>query len=334
MFNAPPFVRVLSAVLSCALTALLVPAAPAQTIDISLNVFYDVPADINSGGTWEIVAKSSHSGIASLSLRLADIGAGVTFDAPQGTVNGSNGAGFWVVADAALSDHRNVSLAQAPLGPTDLEPGDEQSIFYGVGTIANGTPGAIGPTFTSLTNVQNVPWAPVPPGDAFADIAWNTAARFVSGTFAEGDTPEFFPGTTGQVLTTIGTSMTPGSIAPATVSTIVRTNSTFEGLPGDFNDDLKVDAADYVVWRKNNGTSTALPNDGGLGVPISTAHYDLWRNNFGAMPGSGAGAAAVPEPATGVLLALGLGLFGARPRRRIARAGRPISSNQHAATWR
>jgi hypothetical protein len=128
--------------------------------------------------------------------------------------------------------------------------------------------------------------------------------------------------------------MTPGSIALATVTTIVRTNSTFEGLPGDFNDDLKVDAADYVVWRKNNGTSTALPNDGGLGVPISTAHYDLWRDNFGAMPGSGAGAAAVPEPATGVLLALGIGLFGARPRRRIARAGRPISSNQHPATWR
>ncbi len=53
------------------------------------------------------------------------------------------------------------------------------------------------------------------------------------------------------------------------------------GLPGDFNSDGKVDAGDYVTWRKNNGTNNALPNDNGLGVPITTAHYNLWRSNFG-----------------------------------------------------
>jgi hypothetical protein len=35
---------------------------------------------------------------------------------------------------------------------------------------------------------------------------------------------------------------------------------------GDFNGDLVVDAADYVMWRKTNGTPAA---------------YDLWKANFG-----------------------------------------------------
>src|SRR5262249_36559926 len=37
-------------------------------------------------------------------------------------------------------------------------------------------------------------------------------------------------------------------------------------LPGDFNHDNKVDAADYVFWRKNQGTQT---------------DYTVWRRNFG-----------------------------------------------------
>jgi T5SS/PEP-CTERM-associated repeat protein len=57
------------------------------------------------------------------------------------------------------------------------------------------------------------------------------------------------------------------------------------GLPGDYNSDGTVDAADYVVWRKTDE---------------SQAGYDLWRTNFGRTAGSGIGAAAaaaVPEPA-------------------------------------
>jgi hypothetical protein len=64
-------------------------------------------------------------------------------------------------------------------------------------------------------------------------------------------------------------------------------------LSGDFNGDGKVDAADYVVWRK------------GLGTIYTQADYDVWRNHFGQTAGSGAGAipnAAVPEPTTLVLL--------------------------------
>ena len=78
------------------------------------------------------------------------------------------------------------------------------------------------------------------------------------------------------------------------------------GLPGDFNSDGKVDAGDYVTWKKNEGTNNALANDGGLGTPIGAAHYNLWRANFGNPTGAGSGglgdAGNVPEPATIVLL--------------------------------
>jgi GH35 family endo-1,4-beta-xylanase len=75
------------------------------------------------------------------------------------------------------------------------------------------------------------------------------------------------------------------------------------GLPGDYNEDGQVDAADYIVWRMFDGTTTALPNDNGLGGTVGTAHYNLWLANFGATTGSGAGAVgAVPEPSSLLLL--------------------------------
>jgi hypothetical protein len=60
------------------------------------------------------------------------------------------------------------------------------------------------------------------------------------------------------------------------------------GIDGDFNGDGNVDAADYVMWRKNG---------------MSAADYQLWVENFGTTsPGVGGG--AVPEPAGLVLLAI------------------------------
>ena len=75
-------------------------------------------------------------------------------------------------------------------------------------------------------------------------------------------------------------------------------------LPGDYNNDNVVDAADYVAWRKAVVTQTPLDNDP-LGLPIDQDQYDQWRSHFGQPPGSGAGVtvnATVPEPATLLLL--------------------------------
>jgi hypothetical protein len=91
------------------------------------------------------------------------------------------------------------------------------------------------------------------------------------------------------------------------------------GLPGDYNGDMVVDAADYIIWRKNETANNPLPNDNGLTTQAD--RYDLWRDNFGNTPGSGSslGGEAVPEPgALGLWLCAGV-LLAARRRSIISR---------------
>jgi hypothetical protein len=88
------------------------------------------------------------------------------------------------------------------------------------------------------------------------------------------------------------------------------------GVNGDYNDDGKVDAADYVVWRKYQGTSTPLPNDPHGGT-IGTLQFNTWKSNFGNMApggGGGAGSSSVPEPGSACLFLLALFTFAARHR--------------------
>jgi fibronectin-binding autotransporter adhesin len=111
---------------------------------------------------------------------------------------------------------------------------------------------------------------------------------------------------TGTLLGTFDT-VTSGYSVTYTGGNITLNFTGPPALPGDFNSDGKVDAGDYVTWRKNNGTNNALANDNGLGVPVGTAHYSLWRANFGNPPGAGSGeglgaGSAVPEPGTFSLL--------------------------------
>jgi hypothetical protein len=81
-------------------------------------------------------------------------------------------------------------------------------------------------------------------------------------------------------------------------------------IPGDFNHDGTVDAADYVVWRN------------GLGTIYTQNDYNNWRTNFGQMASSGSArhghrdsgpgasveplSATVPEPANFALGVAGL----------------------------
>ncbi|HEY3393417.1 MAG TPA: hypothetical protein VGK58_11970, partial [Lacipirellulaceae bacterium] len=69
-------------------------------------------------------------------------------------------------------------------------------------------------------------------------------------------------------------------------------------VPGDYNADGTVDAADYVVWRKTDGTQPG---------------YNLWRANFGRTTASASASStaniAVPEANCLVLALMGLGVL-------------------------
>jgi hypothetical protein len=82
------------------------------------------------------------------------------------------------------------------------------------------------------------------------------------------------------------------------------------GVPGDYNNNGVVDAADYVVWRNQLGTSTTLQNEVAGVTPgsVTNEDYTAWRARFGRTSGAGAGAAlgaaAVPEPTSWAAAAL------------------------------
>ncbi len=71
------------------------------------------------------------------------------------------------------------------------------------------------------------------------------------------------------------------------------------GLPGDYNNNGVVDAADYTLYRDALGTNTALANDTTPGT-VTVADYAVWQTNFGQTLSASA-ASAVPEPATWIL---------------------------------
>ncbi len=55
-------------------------------------------------------------------------------------------------------------------------------------------------------------------------------------------------------------------------------------IPGDYNRDSSVDAADYVVWANTQGSTTNLSADGVRNGVIDSADYSLWTANYGDFP--------------------------------------------------
>ena len=92
-------------------------------------------------------------------------------------------------------------------------------------------------------------------------------------------------------------------------------------LPGDFNNNGAVDAADYTVWRNNLRSSYHLHGNGDeTGASrhvVDLADFQMWKQNFGMVAGGqslGGGASVVPEPSS-LLLAIAAAALGLPPRR-------------------
>ncbi len=80
-------------------------------------------------------------------------------------------------------------------------------------------------------------------------------------------------------------------------------------LPGDYDGNHIVDAADYAKWRLQYGTvGPDADADGNGDGRVDAADYTVWRDNFGAFAGLQNGGSqfggdmAVPEPASGQMV--------------------------------
>ncbi|HEX2473822.1 MAG TPA: hypothetical protein VHK01_03690 [Lacipirellulaceae bacterium] len=134
-----------------------------------------------------------------------------------------------------------------------------------------------------------------------APLIWGATTTTSSGSVsAEGVLGRLTIDTTGMFLGQFDLILNPPSTGPTAFADPGITTNLINGSlvigdlppPGDYNQDGAVNAADYVVWRKNDGSQTG---------------YDLWRRFFGRIASSGAttgssSSAAVPEPTDIVIM--------------------------------
>jgi hypothetical protein len=81
------------------------------------------------------------------------------------------------------------------------------------------------------------------------------------------------------------------------------------GVPGDYNGNGVVDAADYVLYRRYHGQAFQLGNEVNGVTPrqVTIEDFTEWRARFGnTRAGDGSSATVIPEPAVMPLLILGI----------------------------
>ncbi len=143
----------------------------------------------------------------------------------------------------------------------------------------------------------------------------------LAGSFVPSAGDEFPILAANDVLSTFDEELLPTVVNGVGIQWLVHYEPTevrlevVSALPGDFNLDGAVDAADYVLWRANPG-GLFTQND-----------YDVWRTHLGQTAAGGsaatgpASATTVPEPASLTLLAaaaLAVSFVGRNARRQSA----------------
>jgi hypothetical protein len=101
---------------------------------------------------------------------------------------------------------------------------------------------------------------------------------------------------------------------PLGISTDFNLIISSAGIPGDYNSNGVVDAADYVLWRNGGPLQNEIETQG----TVDAADYTAWRAHFGNTSGAGALVVvleSIPEPATVLLAVLGLLAMSVRTRR-------------------
>jgi hypothetical protein len=178
---------------------------------------------------------------------------------------------------------RNVTSGQYQ--KSDLIPVDGTPVPYAV-TVGEG----LSATYNDLLNL------PVTPGAA-TNPKWHAVPINLNALgLAEGDSVQSLAILSGDATRAVDLLLVAGLLPY--VATI----------PGDYNGDQTVNAADYIVWCKmagQSGMGLGADGSGPSGTPdgvVDDYDYDFWTANFGnTLSGAGSSAGVdgiVPEPAT------------------------------------
>jgi hypothetical protein len=275
-FAKPRSARFHRVALLFATACLVMPSsdATAQNVSLSLNIFPNSNANPDGGGSWVLVAKTTHAnGIAAVNALISGINtAGITY-----------GPGI----NAAL-DHGApyVAAGTSPVNVVYFQDFAESNVVVGVGTAA----------FSSDL-------------DPLGDVAFDNATKIISGTYNT-LRPAFAPknGQTTDALV-LSTSAPPFQNA-IDANTMLNTRIA---ISGDYNLNGKLDAADYVLWRNNLGSASSLRNDNTLGVAQDDYTRWRSNFGSPAGSGS-ATAAAVPETSSLALIIIGIGVIYSKRR--------------------
>jgi autotransporter-associated beta strand protein len=135
-----------------------------------------------------------------------------------------------------------------------------------------------------------------------------------------GSGPSFYVNETVRALRLAGIPQPPGTYGSTSSFATYKLNEFFSGGgiltvltygTGDYNVNGVVDAADYVIWRKQNGIhSQFLAADGSGNGAVGNEDYTYWRERFGNSSGGAGGndlsPTEIPEPTTAFSCSVGL----------------------------
>lgn len=186
--------------------------------------------------------------------------------------------------------------------------GSSANANFGTGNVTVMNPANV---LTNATGIANAVSRLVIPSTATNAIA-DTATLSIEGGASTGFGPRAAVNLASGIDEVVG-SLVLGGVTQTAIGTYGSTSSPADfksdqffvgngvirlltaAIPGDYNHDGRVDAADYVVWRKT-------------GI-FGAQGYNDFRSHYGQTSGSGSGLRAnvsVPEPATLVTLLMGV----------------------------